>query len=123
MTPKNPLRAASWILEHMVPGGRNEALAGDLLEEFRSGRSEWWYWRQVLAAMMTGCLRAVRRNWLLVFFSFLWTVPAPVFWIHTIRWQESTFLTGRWGFNWPYSTMCDLALTLLWDVLYVWAGV
>ena len=29
-----------------------EALAGDLLEQRRNGRSDWWFWRQTVAALV-----------------------------------------------------------------------
>lgn len=38
MTPKDLPKGAIWILGHLVPGEKNDALAGDLLEEFRAGR-------------------------------------------------------------------------------------
>jgi hypothetical protein len=49
-----PPTMATWILKHLVLGERNEALEGDLLEEFQRRRSAPWYWRQVLGAMLLG---------------------------------------------------------------------
>jgi len=34
-----PPATATWLLEHFTFGERNEALAGDLLEDFRNGRT------------------------------------------------------------------------------------
>ena len=34
---------ATWMLEHLAFGSDNEALCGDLLEEFQLGRSAAWY--------------------------------------------------------------------------------
>jgi hypothetical protein len=45
MRPSQPPIVATWVLAHF--GNRNEALAGDLVEEYRRGRSVAWYWRQV----------------------------------------------------------------------------
>jgi preprotein translocase subunit SecY len=50
MTPIEPPSVATWLLKHL--GRRNDALAGDLLEEYRRGRSAAWYWRQVLTAIV-----------------------------------------------------------------------
>ena len=36
---------------------RNEALAGDLLEEYRSRQSRIWFWRQLLTAIARGAFR------------------------------------------------------------------
>jgi hypothetical protein len=41
-------------------GPQDDALVGDLVEEYRSGRSRAWYWRQVLAAVALGAGRQVR---------------------------------------------------------------
>ena len=51
MKSQNPPRLAAWLLEHFGPEFNHEALAGDLCEDFKQGRSSGWYWRQVLAAV------------------------------------------------------------------------
>lgn len=48
MTPRRPPVLAKTLLEWVDPA--NDALHGDLLEEFAAGRSRLWYWRQVLGA-------------------------------------------------------------------------
>ena len=57
MRRTEPPPFATWMLEHGIPGDTEEALAGDLFEEFRSGRSEGWFWRQALAAWFVGWLK------------------------------------------------------------------
>lgn len=52
MKPVEPPPIATWLLRHAGP--RNEALAGDLLEEHGRGRSAGWYWRQVMSAIVIG---------------------------------------------------------------------
>ena len=52
-----PPRLATWLLGHL--NGTNEALAGDLLEEYRHGRSAAWYWRQVMKAILVGQPKAL----------------------------------------------------------------
>ena len=47
-----PPRLATWLLSRFGPA--NDALLGDLLEEYRAGRSARWYWRQVMMAMLVG---------------------------------------------------------------------
>lgn len=51
MKPANPPRMAVWILQHFGPEFNQEALTGDLNEAFQQGRSQGWYWRQVLTAV------------------------------------------------------------------------
>lgn len=123
MKREKPPAVARWILEHLVPGKKNDALAGDLLEEFRRGRSSTWYWRQVLSAFAVGCTQELRANWLAFVFGFFWALPASALWIAMIRWQSGTFLARRWDLPWPYSMICELGLTFGSQVLYVWAGV
>lgn len=123
MTRKNPPAAANWILEHLNPSGKNDALLGDLLEEFRSGRSSGWYWRQALSAVISGFARGLREHWLALLFAALWTIPVPALDIFVLRRiQTMHFFSQRWDLVWPYSTICDVALTVCWDVLYVWVG-
>ena len=52
MTEKQPPALATWLLTRSARG--NEALVGDLLEEYRQGRSALWYWRQVLTTVAIG---------------------------------------------------------------------
>ena len=54
MTPGKPPRLATELLNAYAA---NEPLAGDLEEEYRAGRSAFWYWRQVLAAVAASVLR------------------------------------------------------------------
>ena len=52
MRPIEPPAIATWLLEHV--GRKNQSLAGDLLEEYRQGRSVAWYWRQAIIAIVLG---------------------------------------------------------------------
>ena len=49
---------ALWLLGRLAP--RNEPLAGDLLEQFRAGRSIIWLWSQLLYAIAMGSFRQPR---------------------------------------------------------------
>jgi hypothetical protein len=51
----------------------DEALLGDLFEDFQSGRSSAWYWRQVLAAILVGFVREVRYRWVSTGFAIFWS--------------------------------------------------
>jgi hypothetical protein len=62
MTLSEP-KAATWVLKYFGCG--NEALIGDLLEEYWKGHSLTWYWRQVLMAVLVGCGSEIRANKLL----------------------------------------------------------
>jgi hypothetical protein len=66
---RRPPRLASLLLERFAPG--NEALHGDLDEEFSSGRSSVWYWRQVMAAIARQGPLAVRARGLVAAENFV----------------------------------------------------
>jgi len=48
-------RLALWLLSHLAH--RNEPLAGDLVEQFRTRRSVLWLWSQILLAIAMGSFR------------------------------------------------------------------
>jgi len=59
MTRKAP-RAAAALLDLLGP--QHEALAGDLLEGYRSGRSKAWYWREALTAIVVASFEDIRAH-------------------------------------------------------------
>jgi hypothetical protein len=122
MRRTDPPRAAMWMLQHLVPGERNDALAGDLLEEFRSGRSAAWYWRQVLACMIITPLRAVMDYAGALLFACLWALLAPA-WVPMTRLGAFPNLDHAiLNFDWPWSALCEVGLTFSMLISFVWAG-
>ena len=79
MRPSKPPTLASWMLEHLLLGGRNEALAGDLLEEFQRQGSVAWYRRQVLGAILASFSNELRADWVMV-----WTIVFSVVWAYAL---------------------------------------
>jgi hypothetical protein len=63
MRSSQPPIVATWVLTHF--GNCNEVLAGDLVEEYRRGRTVAWYWRQVIVAILVGCSDEIRTHKLL----------------------------------------------------------
>lgn len=55
-------RLAAWLLDSLGHRYRRESLAGDLIEEFGSGRSAGWYWWQVLQALAAAAGSAVHSS-------------------------------------------------------------
>jgi hypothetical protein len=118
-----PPSAATWMLKHLVPGERNEAMAGDLLEEFRHGRSGNWYWRQVLAAIAIGCYRDVINHRMVLAYAALWSILAPVWFVVRDRmWNESSITGLIYRMDWPWSTICALSISLATAVAFIWSG-
>jgi hypothetical protein len=64
MIRKTPA-VATWLLERFGVKRQNEALIGDLAEEYQAGRSRAWYWWQTLMAMAVAVQRDVRNHKLL----------------------------------------------------------
>jgi hypothetical protein len=56
-----PPKLATALLRRIV--ANQPALVGDLLEQFRLGRSRWWYWRQVIAVVGRTVSFGVRSFW------------------------------------------------------------
>jgi hypothetical protein len=88
-----PPPMATWMLKHLVLGKRNEALEGDLLEEFQQRRSESWYWRQVLGAILD-LSNILRAGWVAlsaVVFAAVWGYGDRVIvcLIHHSPWQKA----------------------------------
>jgi len=63
MIEREPPALGTWIIERLGSSRYGESLLGDLIEEYRRGRSDSWYWRQVFAAVIVARLGFVR--WLL----------------------------------------------------------
>lgn len=123
MTCTEPPSLATWLLEHWTPGNRNEALAGDLQEEFRSGRSAGWYWRQVVAAIVIGYTREIFNRRVLLVFAVLWSMLAPAWMHYAFRFEaHGNFIGYIWRIDWPWSTICDLSLNLMINLSFVWVG-
>ena len=124
MRQSDPSRAATWVLRHLVPGEPNDALAGDLLEEFRTGRSAAWYRHQVIAAVTTGWAKEILKRMDAVVFAALWAIVAPA-WVfeYMIYLNHSSDLASFiWNLPWPWSTICDIALQTLLNLSFVWSG-
>jgi hypothetical protein len=56
---------ATWLLDRLTSGPARDALAGDLIEQYRQGRSRAWYWWQVLVAIVVATIREVRLHWII----------------------------------------------------------
>jgi hypothetical protein len=121
---KNPPTLAAWMLRNFMPGESNEALAGDLHEEFCAGRSAAWYWRQVLSAMLIRGAHALRIRRTALLFAGLWSMLVPGWLFMVAGIERSLHLNEHLSsMTWPWSTVCDLGLMLAASLLFLWAGI
>jgi len=112
MKSSHPPALASWLLEHLVPEGKNEVLAGDLLEEFGQRGSSSWYWRQVLAAIIVGFLQEIRVRWTAVLFAIVFSIVVP--WRYIAPKLQSLFFIGI-RLPWPLSLISQMGFLALFD--------
>ena len=107
MKSSKPPAIATWLLQHLGDGVKNEALTGDLLEELSQGRSAGWYWRQVVAALFASFWKRSRILWVAAGFTVVWicVIDASSQWL--IHISHSHLFEGliSWGltFAWPLS--------------------
>jgi hypothetical protein len=60
--PTDPPALATALLELLIPPRTSAGLIGDLIEEYRNGRSRTWYWQQTIVALMRSALREGREH-------------------------------------------------------------
>ena len=111
------------MLEHLTPADRDDALAGDLLEDFRSGRSNAWFWRQTLAACTVGWIRHLGERKMLVAFAGLWSMLAPAWLALELRILDGSHAsTGTWRMDAQFSGPGAILAWLLLNLGFIWAG-
>jgi len=116
------IQSARWMLEHWPGGNVNEALSGDLLEEFHSGRSALWCWGEVSAAIAISVSGFVRRRAALVAFSAVWATLYPL-WGLLLRHSVINGVYGKWiGLAWPYSSLVEILYAVVPAIVFVWIG-
>jgi hypothetical protein len=105
----HPPSLATWLLEHLIRREDNEALAGDLSEEFAQGRSVTWYWYQVFVAILVALSKELRTRWVTFLFAIIVSgvVSYRQIW-HSFEF-EGLF---TWGIKlpWPVSLLFTIAL-------------
>ena len=100
-----------------------EALAGDLLEDFRYGRTVAWYWRQVLAAICIGRLGQLRAGLSAILFAALWSALSPALLFFQIQLIENERLMEHFRqLASPWFTICKGGLEIAAYFFTLWLG-
>lgn len=60
MRMRKPPAIAAWLLKRFATTRRSESLLGDLFEEYQTGRSSGWYWRETFVALLIAARRESR---------------------------------------------------------------
>lgn len=99
--PQAPALAV-WLLRRLYPKRNREAITGDLVERLHEGRSESWFWRQVLVAILAGASGQLRPSWAEICVAATGTA--------------STWFTP-WGRIFPTTAMCT---SMNWSDRWPW---
>ncbi|MGA9671899.1 MAG: hypothetical protein WBQ94_21985 [Terracidiphilus sp.] len=124
MKRTEPPPLAVWTLEHLTPGDRDDALAGDLLEDFYSGRTGGWYRRQVVQACSIAWISSLRARASLLVFALLWSMLAPAWKALVDRIENSGWVDWIWHVKWagPLSPLAVLVVWVALNAIYLWGG-
>jgi hypothetical protein len=119
---REPPRFAVWLLRNISAGEYDEALEGDLLEVFGLGRSNAWYWRQVLVACVLSWMsRVVARGPALVF-ALAWSMLSPAWYSVLQRFGTAqNFDRGEGIFGQLWLPLVLIAWVVL-HAAFLWAG-
>ena len=101
---KRPPALANALLTRL--GSIDDALVGDLYQEWSTGRSRLWFWRQTSGAIVWGAVRDIRRLPLQTCAAILtgWAAVALVF----LRGDQIAYAIARLGWNWERQTAADV---------------
>jgi len=102
MRSSRPPRAATWLLEKFAR--KNDALTGDLTEEYLRGRSSGWYWKEVLSAIAVGFISDIRDHKLLA----LRAIAIGWATIYVLFWVEGLLQRGYLGFLFSHGIRFDV---------------
>jgi len=110
-----PPKIATWLLDHLTSQKNNDALSGDLLEEFGSGRSASWYWRQVLLAILIGLGKKLRAVSFALAFAIAWTFAVRLYWGRIVDYVLFPDLLSSVPYTstrlpWPWSLVYEVAV-------------
>jgi hypothetical protein len=128
MKSSQPPILATWLLYHVGLGELDDALLGDLFEDFRRGRSAGWYWRQVLAAILVSLAKQLRYRWASTGFAIFWSYgfslmftgrlwPAP-----QLKHLLDPFFVWAIRFDFPVSTILGFVIFLASQSTFVLLG-
>ncbi len=93
----------AWTTRLLVDLGASDAFLGDLLEEYATGRSPLWYWRQVLSALWFLSLASLGAHRTRTFLSVVvgWATVLLVF---SLAGDRSAEALAGWFWNWDRPT-------------------
>jgi hypothetical protein len=104
MSAASPPLLASWLLRRLAGGPMRESLIGDIDQQFARGRSSFWYWRQVLLAILVGVARDSREHKPLAIRSVILTWAVVIAWVES-TWMLYLWVSDKWVYAWVNSSV------------------
>lgn len=123
MRRREPPPLAMWMLEHLMPADCDEALAGDLLEVFRTGRSDAWFWRQAVAAFFVSWTYMLRGHLPLIAFALLWSMLAPAWKVFSDHARENLMNNWLWRGPGALPIFGEVGLWLALNAAFLWSAI
>ena len=108
-----PPRLAVWFFRRLYPKRNREAITGDLFERFREGRSDSWFWRQVLVAIFFGVSSQLKLRLTEIWFAvagtaLIWGFP----WGHVFPLEAMT-TSMNWGARLEWLIVIEIVTALM----------
>jgi hypothetical protein len=110
------------MLEHLTSGERDEALAGDLLEQFRAGRTDGWYWGQVIAACVVSWSKTLTVCGPALVFALVWCLMAPAWQVLVEKVENAAIFEKFWRLVGPFWLPLMLAGWTALHAAFLWAA-
>ena len=127
MRSSHPPMVATWLLEHLRSDRKNESLIGDLMEDYGCGRSNAWYWRQVLAAIVVSSCDEVRAHVVIAIKAMVtgWAAQFMfqfVVWGLLSRFHLWLLLYHKLPLFFGYGIAASLTWLILWTPIWIGSG-
>ena len=100
MTSKQPPKVATWMLKHFGSGPNNDAVLGDLAEQYLQKDSAMWYWRQAMKAIPVSFFKEIQGHKWIAARALLTGWGMWILWGISIFPLVKPFFFGAWGVWW-----------------------
>ena len=94
-------RLARWLLQRLAGGPQRDSLIGDLDEQLARGKPSFWYWHQVVSAILIGVASDLREHKRLVTGSVILSFAMVFAWVETTLalylWVSETWVNASVG--------------------------
>jgi hypothetical protein len=124
MTPRVPPRVATWLLTRLRGDESEDSLLGDLIEEFHSGRSVAWYWKQTLVMIALSLVVDFRTHTLLAIRAAVFS--AALLWLFGVFQRPFVSVVFQWllnaGWTSPPHPVPDPFHALVWCLTGISGG-